>query len=205
MVPPTRRTVAGEGGIEEATMKRLVVGVVAAMLGVVCGAERASALSAGECAGLSIRVKDLPEASAAQCGSENFGGGGDQGSGHDEYIQIMEAEAITVISHASVGVRTYLKRLGVKDVIGNFSIFASTDNWGEETESHDFSVRRFDAKLTGNGTEMACFGFVHFAGHVARSTGYRHLISGYSCNFGSRPPTDSRIDQLVGSIDFDFE
>jgi len=200
----TRRTVAGEGA-SEATMKRLIVGVVAAIAAIAGPEERGWALSAGECADLSIRVKELPEASSAQCGAENFGGGGDQGSGRDEYIQIMEADSIIVISHASVGVRTYLKRLGVKDVIGNFSIFASTDNWGEETESHDFSVRRFDAKLRGNGTEVACFGFVHFAGHVARSTGYRHLISGYSCNFGSARPTDARIDQLVGSIDYDFE
>jgi len=200
----TRRTVAGEGA-SEATMKRLIVGVVAAMAAIAGLGERSWALSAGECADLSIRVKDLPEASSAQCGSENFGGGGDQGSGRDEYIQIMEADSIIVISHASVGVRTYLRRLGVKDVIGNFSIFASTDNWGEETESHDFAVRRFDAKLSGNGTEVVCFGFVHFAGHVARSTGYRHLISGYSCNFNSSRPTDARIDQLIGSIDYDFE
>ena len=186
-------------------MKRLVAGMLLAMAAIVLRAQPAAALSSGECADLSIRVKDLPEASSAQCGAENFGGGGDQGSGRDEYIQIIEADSIIVISHASVGVRTYLKRLGVKDVIGNFSIFASTDNWGEETESHDFAVRRFDAKLSGNGTEVACFGFVHFAGHVARSTGYRHLISGYSCNFGSSRPTDARIDQLIGSIDFDFE
>ena len=186
-------------------MKRLIVGVMAAMVAIAAAGERASAMSAEECAGLSIRVKDLPEANSAQCGSENFGGGGDQGSGRDEYIQIMEADSIIIISHASVGLRTYLRRLGVKDVIGNFRIFASTDNWGEETESHDFSVRRFDAKLTGSGASVRCFGFVHFTGHVARSTGYRHLISGYSCNFGATPPTDDRIDQLVGSIDYDFE
>jgi hypothetical protein len=186
-------------------MKRLVVGLVAAMAAIAWHGERALAVSAGECAGLSIRVKDLPEANSAQCGSENFGGGGDQGSGKDEYIQIMESDSIIVISHASVGLRTYLRRLGVKDVIGNFHIFASTDNWGEETESHDFAVRRFDAKLNGSGAKVVCFGFAHFAGHVASTTGYRHLISGYLCNFGSTPPTDSRIDQLMGSIEYDFE
>jgi hypothetical protein len=204
-IPPPHYRRRGRGGVEEATMKRLLVGVLLTTTGVALGAGRASALSAGECAGLSIRVKDLPEATSAQCGSENFGGGGDRGSGIDEFIQIIGAESMFVVSHAAAGTRTYLKRLGVKDVIANYSIFESTDNWGDETESDDFAVRRFNAKLAGSGSQVVCFGFVHFAGHVARSTGYRHLISGYSCNFTSVPPTDSRIDKLVGSIDFDFE
>ena len=100
---------------------------------------------------MSIHVKDLPEASAARCGSENFGGGGDPGSGRDEFIQIMGADSISVISHAAAESRTYMKRLGVKDVIGNYDIFESTDDWGDETESSDFAVRRFNAKLAGSG------------------------------------------------------
>ena len=186
-------------------MKRLLVGVLLSILGVALQPDTASAASAADCAALSIRVKNLPEASSAQCGSEPFGGGGDQGSGTDEYIQIMGSDSITVVSHAAASSRTYMRRLGVKDVIGNYGIFESTDNWGDETESNDFAVRRFNAKLAGSGAKVVCFGFVHFSGHVARSTGYRHLISGYSCNFSSTQPTDSRIDQVVGSIDFDFE
>ena len=186
-------------------MKRLVVGVVLAVAGVLLHAAPASGLSAGECAALSIHVKDLPEANSARCGSESFGGGGDQGSGRDEFIQIMGAESIFVVSHAAAASRTYMKRLGVKDVIGNYDIFASTDNWGEETESNDFAVRRFNGKLAGSGAKVVCFGFVHFTGHVASTTGYRHVISGYACNFTPTPPTDSRIDELVGSIRYDFE
>jgi hypothetical protein len=193
------------GGIWEATMKRLLVGVVLAIGAILLDADPASALSAGECAELSIHVKNLPESNSAQCGSENFGSGGDQGSGRDEFIQIMGAESIFVVSHAAAASRTYMKRLGVKDVIGNYEIFTSTDSWGDETESNDFAVRRFNAKLAGSGAKVVCFGFVHFAGHVASTTGYRHLISGYFCNFSSMPPTDSWIDKLVGSIDYGFE
>ena len=69
----------------------------------------------------------------------------------------------------------------------------------------DFSVRRFNAKLAGSGAKVACFGFVHFTGHFAGTTGYRHLISGFSCNFSPTPPTDARIDVLMGSIADDFE
>jgi hypothetical protein len=186
-------------------MKRLVVGVLAAITGFVLPAERAAAASTGECAELSIRVKVLPEAATARCGSETFGGGGDQGSGRNEYIQIVGADSIFVVSHAAAGTRTYMKRLGVKDVIGNYHIFEKTDNWGEETESRNFSVRRFNATLAGSGAKVACFGFVHFTGHFAGTSGYRHLISGYSCNFSATPPTDARIDTLVGAIDYDFE
>jgi hypothetical protein len=200
-IPPHSRMRAGS---EEARMKRLVVGVLLAIAGFALPGERAAALSAEECAGLSIRVKDLPEASTARCGGENFGSGGDLGSGRDEFIQIMGADSIFVVSHSAAGTRTYMKRLGVKDVIGNYHIFESTDDWGEETESSDFSVRRFNATLD-SGAKLACFGFVHFSGHVAGATGYRHLISGYACNFSPTPPTDARIDKLVGSIDYDFE
>jgi hypothetical protein len=185
-------------------MKRLLVGALLTIVGIPVPAEQASAASAGKCAELSIQVKDLPEAASAQCAAENFGGG-DQGSGMAESIQIMGADSVFVVSHAVAGVRTYFKRLGVRDIIANFSIFASTDNWGDETESNDFAVRRFNAKLAGSGSKVVCFGFVHYAGHVARSTGYRHIISGYACNFTSTPPTDSRIDELVGSIDYGFE
>jgi hypothetical protein len=186
-------------------MQRLVVGVLAAIAGFALHAERAAALSAAECEGLSIRVKDLPEASTARCGGENFGGGGDMGSGRDEFIQIMGADFIFVVSHAAAGTRTYMKRLGVKDVIGNYDAFESTSDWGDETESSNFAVRRFNAKLAGSGAAVACFGFVHFAGHVAGATGYRHIISGFSCSFSAIPPTDARIDALMGSIDYEFE
>ncbi len=186
-------------------MKRLLMGVLLSIVGVALHGEPASALSAGECADLAIRLKDLPEASSARCGTEKFGGGGDRGSGMDEFIQIVGADFIFVVSHAAAGTRTYMKRLGVKDVIGNYGIFESTDNWDDETESNNFAVRRFNAKLTGSGAKAVCFGFVHFTGHFAGTSGYRHLISGYSCNFSSTPPTDSRIDKLVGSIDYDFE
>lgn len=186
-------------------MKRLLVGVLLSILGVALHVERASALSAGECAELSIHVKDLREASSARCGAENFGGGGDQGSGRQEFIQIMGADSVFVVSHAAASGHTYMKRLGVKDVIGNYDAFESADNWGDETESNDFAVRRFNAKLAGSGAEVVCFGFVHFSGHFAGTTGYRHIISGFSCNFSATPPTDARIDELVGSIDYGFE
>ena len=186
-------------------MKRLVVGLLLAMAGVAWQARPVLALSAEECASLSIRIKNLPETSSMRCGSREFGGGGDQGSGRDEFIQIMGADSVSIVSHSSAGTRSFMVRLGVKEVMHNYRIFESTDNWGDETESGRFTVRRFDAKLTGSGTKVLCVGFVHFTGHVANSTGYRHLISGYSCGFGGTRPTDGRIDQLVGSIDYDFE
>jgi hypothetical protein len=166
---------------------------------------QALALSAEECSDLAIRLKTPPPSSTVRCGHSDFGGGGDQGSGRDEYIQIMGTDSVSVISHAAAGTRTYMLRLGVKEVMHNYSIFQSTDNWGDETESGRFTTRSFDGKLSGSGAKVLCVGFVHFTGHVANTTGYRHLISGFSCSFGGARPTDGRIDDLVGSIDYDFE
>jgi len=205
MAARARRIVGCERGIGEARMKRLVAGMLLAMAAIVLRAQPAAALSSGECADLSIRVKTPPAESSMRCGAKDFGGGGDQGSGRDEFIEIMGTDSITVVSHSAAGTRTYMLRLGVKEVMHNYRIFESTDNWGDETESGRFTLRRFDATLKGSGTKVRCIGFVHFTGHVANTTGYRHLIGGYSCSFGPTPPADSRIDALVSGIDYDFE
>jgi hypothetical protein len=160
------------------------------------------ALSSGECAALSVQVR-LPEASSAECESGNVGGGGDQGSGSDELIRIISGASILIVSHAHVGRHTYLRRLSVKDIIGNFRGFDSVDDWGEERESGDFTVRPFRARMS-SGSGMACFGFSLYSGHVARTTGYRHHIGGFYCDFGGLPVTDARIDEVVGSIEYNF-
>ena len=161
------------------------------------------ALSSGECAGLSVQVRGLPEAASAECESGNIGGGGDQGSGSDEFIRIVSETSILIVSHAHVGRHTYLRRLSVKDIIGNFRGFDSVDGWGEERESGDFTVRPFRAEMSG-GNGLACFGFSLYSGHVARTTGYRHHIGGFYCDFGGMPVTDVRIDEVVGSIEYNF-
>jgi hypothetical protein len=165
--------------------------------------ESQAGLSAGECAGLSIQVEDVPQAISTECGSRNIGGGGDQGSGKRDVVQVLGPAFVFVVSHASVGHRTYLVRLGVRDVILNYPVFEATDGWGDEVKRGAFTIRRFEAKLAG-GLEAACFGFTRFSGHVAGTTGYRHLISGYYCDFAGSPPTEARIDDILSRVRYDF-
>jgi len=163
------------------------------------------ALSSGECAALSVQIKGLPEAAMAECETGNFGGGGgDRGHGSGEFIRVLNARAIFVITHAYVGRHTYLMRLGVKDIVGGFGGFDSIDEWGEERDSGDFAVRRFSAKSAGARSDMACFGFSLYAGHVPHTTGYRHHIAGFYCDIAGVAVTDGRIDELLDAIEYSF-
>jgi hypothetical protein len=162
------------------------------------------ALSTGECADLSVQIKGLPEAAAAECEAGSFGGGGDQGSGTDEFIRMMNARSVFIVVHAFAGRQTYLNRISVKAMIGRFRGLDDVGDWGEEGESGDFTVRRFRAKLSGSGGTMACFGFSLYAGHFARTSGYRHHLGGFYCDFDGTEITDGRIAELVGSIEYSF-
>lgn len=163
----------------------------------------AAALSAEECDQIDLRFKGLPGAPSARCDTGGLGGGGDQGSGTTETIQVIGSRFVLLVSHAAVGHRTYLGRLTVREMLRNSRAFASIDDWGEEAESGEFSVRRFNGKFS-DGARTACFGFARYSGHVARTTGYRHLINGFYCDIDESPPSDSRIGEVLGSLEYSF-
>lgn len=162
----------------------------------------AIALSAGECAKLSIRITGR-DAARAECEIISLRGDGD-GSATSEYVQISEPGAIVSLSHAYAGTMSFLLRIDVKSIFKDVSVFESTSDWGEEDESGDFDVRSFKAKFADDGPQAACVAFSHYAGHVARTTGYRHHISGFYCDLTGTPPPASRIDELLGNIEHDF-
>ena len=89
-------------------------------------------------------------------------------------------------------------------IIGEYEVFQKTEDWGDSTESADFRVRRFKATMSDGKSHADCFGFSHYAGHVPQSTGYRHHISGFYCDFSGSQPADSRIEQLLGAIEYNF-
>jgi hypothetical protein len=163
----------------------------------------AAALSAEECDQFELRFKGLSGAPAATCDAGGLGGGGDQGSGTTETIQVLGSRFVFLVSHASVGHRTYLTRLTVKEMLRNSRAFASIEDWGDEVESGEFSIRRFKGRFS-DGARTACFGFARYSGHVPRTTGYRHLINGFYCDMDESPPTDSRIGEVLGSLEYGF-
>ncbi len=193
----------GAGGTGDMTTRWLGAALALAV-GAVLLPSGARALSSGECAALSIQIKGLPESAAAECEAGSFGGGGDRGSGRDEFVRMVNAGSIFIVVHAHAGRQTYLRRMSVKDMIGSFSGFDSVEDWGEEGESGDFATRRFRGKMGGAASEMACFGFSLYAGHFAGTTGYRHHLGGFYCDFDGATVSDGRIEEVVGSIEYNF-
>jgi len=174
-----------------------------AALFLLAGPARA-AMSGADCASLTIHLKDIPEAAQAKCEAGGFDSG-NYGNATEELIQIDRPAYWLVVEHLSTGVRTYVIRRGVKDIIGEFSVFENIEDWSDETEVADFTVRHFKATMKGgSSTPVPCVGFSHYSGHVPQTTGYRHHISGFYCNFTTSPPTDTRIEQLLSAIDYDF-
>ncbi len=167
-----------------------------------------SATAAGQgdsgCAALAVKVAGLPEAAAAHCEVHKLGGG--DGTGTNEFIRIVGPASIFIVSHTYVGLRTYVIRRSIKDFIAEIEGFETTENWADEQDNGDFTVRRFDAKIRGgNSGPVACFGFSRYSGHVPNSTGYRHNINGFYCDFLKRDLAADRIDELIVSIKYDFE
>jgi hypothetical protein len=158
--------------------------------------------STAECNDFELRFKGLPGARVT-CETGGIGGGGDRGSGMSETIQVFGSRFVFVASHASVGHRTYLVRLTVKELLGNSPAFSSIDEWGEEAKNGEFAVRRFKGKFF-DGARTACFGFARYSGHVPRTTGYRHLINGFYCDMDEVPPSDSRIGEVLSSLEYKF-
>lgn len=174
------------------------------MAGLDLPATSSFAFSSAECAGLSVSFKG-PGHALAECESSKMGSGaGDTGTATSEYLQVVAGDTLFTLSHAYAGQRSYMIRLDVKSSLADISTFESTSNWGKERDSGDFFVRPFDAKFRANGEQAACVGYGLYSGHVAHTTGYRHHIAGFYCDFTRKPPTDAYIDELLGKIEYDF-
>lgn len=164
----------------------------------------AGAQAASDCDGLMIKVTGLPAAGEAQCEQRKVGG--PDGTATNESIRIFGAGSIFVVSHTYAGLRTYLMRQDIKDLVGHVDAFETTSGWGDERDSGEFSVRSFDAKVRGEGGTIPCFGFSRFSGHVPNTGGgYRHHIFGFYCDFLQRPVDAARVDELVAGIKYEFE
>lgn len=185
-------------------MKRTLWVVLMVMAGSSLPAASSFSFSSAECAVMSVKFKG-PGAALAECESSKMGSGaGDTGTATNEYLQVIAGNTIFTLSHAYAGKRSYMMRLDVKSSLKDIGTFESTSNWGEERDSGDFMVRSFDAKFSANGEQAACVGYGLYSGHVAHTTGYRHHIAGFYCDFTRKPPTDSYIDELLGKIEYDF-
>jgi hypothetical protein len=128
-------------------------------------------------------------------------------AGSHEVIQAFgEHESIFVVSHDMAGYRTYLVRVKPKNITTWLNSFGAIKEWTDGAENHGFAVGTFRGvlkKQPDNG--VSCFSFMRYSGHVPQTTGYRHAVWGFYCDAGPGTVPDTRIDELLGSIESDFD
>lgn len=150
-----------------------------------------------DCAALKIRLSGIPEAAGARCARD--------GNASYESIGASGPQSVFVIAHQAAG-GDYLVRLRVTVLLSTMKLpqSARIERSGDPFEIENFDVVRYRETMNGMSTPAACFIFVQYAGHVAQSTGYRHVVYGNYCDLAGREADDARIGQLLGAIDADF-
>ena len=184
---------------------KIGLGTIIFGLAMIVAAGAASAgMSDADCGSLDIHVVGAAADGAVECRRGDTGGG-DNGKATEELIQVRAARSLLVILHARAGVRTYINSTKVKDMIQSFTVFDSTADWGGMQSSHKFTVQPFRGVFGGSSTTMPCFGFSRHIGRVSGTTGYRHGLWGFYCDFLGEEVETGRIDELLGDVALDYD
>jgi hypothetical protein len=157
-----------------------------------------------DCESLDIALDPAAGFSKLACDSGSFAGGGPSHTA--EGIVASDAASFFVVRHAVAGVRTYFTRLETRALIDQGATFEKIEDWTAAPGGNGFAVARFKGRLTGTSDlPLACFGFSRFSGHVASTTGFRHLVYGFYCTALADQVPDDDVRRLTGSIKFTFE
>jgi hypothetical protein len=157
-----------------------------------------------ECASLDIALDPAAGFSKLTCDSGTFGGGGP--SRTEEGIMASGPASLFAVRHAVAGVRTYFTRVDTRVLIDMGSPFARIENWTSAPGGNQFIVARFNGRLTGKpDLPLACLAFSRFSGHVASTTGFRHLVYGFYCTALAQDVPDAEVRRLIDAIKFSFE
>ncbi len=164
-----------------------------------------SAPQAGtDCGSLDIALETSAEFPKVQCDSGSFAGGGP--SRTEEGIAASGAMSLFIIRHAVAGVRTYFERRDTRSFFEDATTFAKIENWAAAPGGNQFVVARFKGWLNGKpDLPLACFAFSRFTGHVARSTGFRHVVYGFYCTALAEQVSDAEVRRLISAVKFSFE
>jgi hypothetical protein len=161
-------------------------------------------LAKTDCASLDIEFEASAEFTKVECDQGSFGGGGP--SETEEVIGAQSSTSLFVIHHAEAGVRTYFERRDTRGLLEGEPLFAKTENWAVAPGGNQFIVTRFKGWLAGQpALPLSCFGFSRFTAHVARSTGYRHIVYGFYCALQPDQISDSDVRRLIGALKLSFE
>lgn len=157
-----------------------------------------------DCSSLDIALAGLPEFRTVQCDAGSFRHG--DVSHHAEVISASSSTSAFVIHHVESGVRTYFNRTDTRTLLDDLGEFATIEKWGAGPGGNGFMVARFRGALKdAKEVPLPCFGFSRFSGHVASTSGYRHIVYGFYCSTQSADVSDADIRRLVGALTFDFE
>jgi hypothetical protein len=157
-----------------------------------------------DCDNLAVSLEPAADFRTIRCesGETGFGEGGSVASS----IEAEDALSFIVVFHNRAGSRTYLERRDPKTIFAEDLEFAVEGSWQPTTASNGFSVSKFFGKFDFATDQVPCFAFTRYAGHVEHSTGYRHLVAGFYCEFvpSDQPVTAARVDQMTGKIKADM-
>lgn len=167
------------------------------------GAAPAVAAGVTDCDSLDIHVAVSIVGGTAECSSGGKGGG-DNGNVTVEIIEARAPLSMLVVTHMAAGVRTYLERMGLEIYIARIARFEKTEGWSLAPARQRFRLSRFTATFEAGVPSVPCFAFERYEGHVAQSTGYRHFVGGWYCDFLGAEVSDTRIDEVLGAITDDF-
>ncbi len=156
-----------------------------------------------DCDDLDIAVEPAADFRTIECEAGQTVHGGGSGNVGMSSIEAQDALSFIVVYHDRAGVRTYLTRTDPKQLFGNSLKLDIEDSWSALTSvSNGFTVRTFFGKLKSLSDKVPCFAFARYTGHVAHTTGFRHMVGGIYCEVvpSDEPVTAARIDQMTGKI-----
>ena len=157
-----------------------------------------------DCASLGIALDPSAGFSETKCDSGNYSGGGPSHTA--EGIVASGLASVFVVRHATAGVRTYFSRTDTRVLVDGDSPFAKIENWTSAPGGNQFTVARFKGWLTGKpDMPLGCFAFSRFTGHVASSSGFRHIVYGFYCSALADQISDTEVRRLIDAIKFSFE
>lgn len=161
-----------------------------------------------ECDDLDISLEPAADFRTIKCesGQTTPGGGESSGALGMASIEAEDALSFFIIYHDRAGTRTYLPRQDPEALFGDHMDFAVKGTWSDTTESNGFTIAKFYGKFDFASEQVPCFAFTRFVGHVAHTTGYRHMVGGFYCEFvpSDQPVTDARVDQMTEKIKADM-
>ena len=157
-----------------------------------------AAKSMANCSDLAVRLEPAGDFPTMKCSTGQTG----YGDGYSIFSEIVAENAISriVIIHQYAGNHTYLAPVGSRTLNEEMLDWDIRGSWSPAIAFGGYEVRRFFGRP--ESATVPCFAFARYAGHVARSAGYRNRVFGYYCEdiASDQPVPDGRVNEVIDKI-----